>query len=154
MGTRYTDEEIYRKHADELVRFAVGLVGRNDAPDIVAEAFVRAMSGRTWPTVANHRAYLMRAVINQARNHHRDRQRRWAKELRTAAIESTYEPEYRPEVQTAVLRLSLRQRAVVVLTYWDDLSASAIADELGISQGSVKRHLARARSKLRRVLVA
>ena len=84
MGTRYTDEENYRKHADELVRFAVGLVGRNDAPDIVAEAFVRAMSGRTWPTVVNHRAYLMSAVINQARNHHRDRQRRWAKELRTA----------------------------------------------------------------------
>ena len=61
-------------------------------------------------------------------------------------------PEYRPEVLAAVRRLSLRQRAVVVLTYWEQMTASETARQLGISEGSVHRHLARARSKLRGVL--
>ena len=61
-------------------------------------------------------------------------------------------PEVRPEVLAAVRQLSPRQRAVVVLTYWEDLAPDEVASILGTSQGSVKQHLARARSKLRRVL--
>ena len=61
-------------------------------------------------------------------------------------------PEYRPEVLAAVKGLSLRQRAVIVLTYWEQFTPDEIAEYLGISEGSVRRHLARARSKLRRVL--
>jgi len=41
---------------------------------------------------------------------------------------------------------------VVVLTYWDDLASAAIAERLGISDGSVRRHLARARKRLRMAL--
>jgi RNA polymerase sigma factor (sigma-70 family) len=58
----------------------------------------------------------------------------------------------RPEVLAQVARLSLRQRAVVTLTYWDDLDQRAVAERLGISAGSVRRHLARAHAKLRRLL--
>jgi RNA polymerase sigma-70 factor (ECF subfamily) len=61
-------------------------------------------------------------------------------------------PEYRPEVLAAVRRLSVRQRAVIVLAYWEQLTVPEIAAHLGISEGSVRRHLARARSKLRRWL--
>jgi RNA polymerase sigma factor (sigma-70 family) len=53
-----------------------------------------------------------------------------------------------------VARLSLRQRAVIVLTYWDDLDPAAIAGLLDISDGSVRRHLARGRSRLKEVLDA
>jgi DNA-directed RNA polymerase specialized sigma24 family protein len=60
----------------------------------------------------------------------------------------------RPEVRQAVARLSMRQRAVVVLTYWADLAPPAVAERLGISEGSVRRHLARARARLREVLDA
>ncbi len=52
----------------------------------------------------------------------------------------------------AVSRLSPRQRAVVFLTYWDDLDPGSIAGLLGISDGAVRRHLARARATLRRNL--
>jgi DNA-directed RNA polymerase specialized sigma24 family protein len=38
----------------------------------------------------------------------------------------------------------------VVLTYWCDLDDEAIAELLGISPGSVRRHLARGRDRLRR----
>lgn len=77
---------------------------------------MRALASPTWPTVTNHRAYLYRAILNQARTEHRDRQRRWSKGLRAAATERTEPPEYRPEVLGAVRSLSLRQRAVIVLT--------------------------------------
>ena len=149
---RFTDEEVYRKYADDLVRFAMGLVGRTDAADVVSEAMLRALSSVTWGTVVNQRAYLYRAVLHQASNTHRERRRRWARELKVAASEVTEPPEYRPEVLAAVKRLSLRQRAVIFLTYWEQLTSSEIAGQLEISEGSVHRHLARARSKLRRML--
>jgi RNA polymerase sigma factor (sigma-70 family) len=57
-------------------------------------------------------------------------------------------------VREAVAGLSVRQRAVVVLTYWADLDPRAVAERLGISEGSVRRHLARARARLREVLDA
>lgn len=49
-------------------------------------------------------------------------------------------------------RLSIRQRAVVALTYWDGLAPDEVAATLGISAGAVKSHLARARAKLRGLL--
>ena len=149
---RMTDEEIYRKYVDDLLRFAMGLVGRVDAPDVVSSAVLRAMSARSWPSVTQHRAYLYRAVLNQARNEHRDRQRRWDKQLLGQSATNNYLPEYRPEVLAAVRGLSVRQRAVVVLAYWEDLSIEDIAGRLQISEGSVRRHLARARGKLKGML--
>ena len=61
-------------------------------------------------------------------------------------------PEVRPEVLEAVARLSLRQRAVIVLTYWEDLEPAQVAIRLQIGEGSVRRHLARARARLREEL--
>jgi DNA-directed RNA polymerase specialized sigma24 family protein len=58
----------------------------------------------------------------------------------------------RLDVIEAVLKLSTRQRAAVLLTYWADLSPAGVADRLGTSEGSVRRHLARARAHLRRIL--
>lgn len=144
--------EIYGKHADDLVRFATGLVGPSDAPDVVSDAVIRALSSRSWPGVQNHRAYLTRAVLNEARMHHRSTLRRRAREARNPTDDVTYDAVPRPEVLEHVARLSLRQRAVVVLTYWDDLDQHTVADRLGISEGSVRRHLARAHVKLRRLL--
>jgi RNA polymerase sigma factor (sigma-70 family) len=67
-------------------------------------------------------------------------------------VEVTYVPEPHPEVQAAVLHLSVRQRAVVYLSYWEDMADKDIAQHLGIGSGSVRRHLARARNHLRRTL--
>ena len=61
-------------------------------------------------------------------------------------------PRLHPEVLRAVAELSLQQRTVTYLAYWQDLPVSEIADTLAISEGAVRRHLARARSKLRRSL--
>ena len=52
------------------------------------------------------------------------------------------------EVRRALPTLSPKQRACVVLRYYEDLPVSEIADELGCAEGTVKRHLADARAKL------
>ena len=153
-GVDPADGELYRKHADELTRFATGLVGPSHAADVVSDAVLRSLSSPTWPAVVERRAYLFRSVFNQAAQLHRATHRRRAREERAAAPEGVEPPDIRPEVLSAVARLSLRQRAVIVLTYWDDLDPAAIASLLDISDGSVRRHLARARSRLKEVLDA
>lgn len=49
-------------------------------------------------------------------------------------------------------KLSARERAVVYLAYWEDTGIAGIADTLAISDGAVRRYLARARTKLREEL--
>jgi RNA polymerase sigma factor (sigma-70 family) len=147
-----TDEETYRKHADDLVRFATGLVGPFDAPDVVTDACLHAFAAHSWPEVADRRAYLYRAVLNESRSRHRSDMRRRARELRAAGPNSTQPAYVDVDVLEAVARLSLQQRAAVILTYWEDLAVDEVAGRLGISAGSVKRHLARARSRLKELL--
>jgi RNA polymerase sigma-70 factor (ECF subfamily) len=85
-------------------------------------------------------------VSNEARNFKRGEARRRQREEQSHAVNVTYAPEPHPEVQAAVLHLSVRQRAVVYLSYWEDMTDEDIAEHLGIGAGSVRRHLARARN--------
>ena len=147
-----TDEEIYRKYADDLVRFATGLVGPFDAPDVVTDACLRAFGSKRWHGVTNHRAYLYRSVLNQARSHHRTTLRRRVREIRAAGSDYSAPVEVDVDVLAAVDKLSVQQRASVVLTYWEDLTPMEVGSRLGISEGSVKRHLARARARLKELL--
>jgi RNA polymerase sigma-70 factor (ECF subfamily) len=149
---RSDDGEIYAKYADELVRFATGLVGPSHAQDVVSGAVVRCLGSRSWATVRNPRAYLYRSVWAEARMAHRGSLRRQVREQHAAPPESAESPDVQPEILRAVASLSLRQRAVIVLTYWADLDPPAVAEFLGIREGSVRRHLARARARLREVL--
>jgi len=147
-----TRTEVYEKYADGLTRFAAGLVGPSDSPDVVSQAVMRVMWSRQWPEVRNQRAYLYRAVLNEARLHHRGAMRRRARELRALDPARVGPPEIRPEVLEAVGHLSLRQRAVIFLTYWEDLPGPEIARRLGLSEGTVHRHRRQAEARLRRIL--
>ncbi len=146
------DAELYREHGPGLVRFATSLVGPNDAADVVQNAVVRAFTSSSWEHVANHRAYLYRSVMNEANSQHRSTMRRRAREMRMAHPAVEYPQEVQPEVLEAVGSLSPRQRAVMYLTYWEDLDEATVAERLGIGRGSVRRHLGRGREKLRTVL--
>lgn len=55
----------------------------------------------------------------------------------------------REELLAALGELPARQRAVVVLRYWDDLSETEVAHALGCSAGTVKSQAARGLAKLR-----
>jgi RNA polymerase sigma factor (sigma-70 family) len=147
-----SDGELYRKHADDLTRFATGLVGPTHAADVVSQAVLGCIDSPGWARVVDKRSYLYRSVYNEAARFHRSAARRRAREERTAHRDAVDLPEVRPEVLAAVARLSIKQRAVIVLTYWDDLDPGAVGALLGITDGAVRRHLARGRSRLKEVL--
>jgi RNA polymerase sigma-70 factor (ECF subfamily) len=142
------NEQVYRSYAVELTRYATGLVGPFDAADVVTDACLKAFASRKWPEVANRRAYLYRTVLSVATDHHRSTLARRLRELKTAGPESTSSQEIDIDVLNAVDRLSMQQRAAVLLTYWADLPVEAVANRMGVSTGAVKRHLARARRHL------
>jgi RNA polymerase sigma-70 factor (ECF subfamily) len=153
MTVTMSRSEVYERHAGELVRFATGLVGPSDGPDLVSSAMVKVLWSPSWPAVRNPRAYLYKAVLNEARRFKGGGARRRLAEARSVGdSRNPGIPEVRPDVVEAVSRLSLRQRAVVFLAYWEDLTPAEIARRLELSEGTVHRHLTRAESRLRRVL--
>jgi RNA polymerase sigma factor (sigma-70 family) len=146
-------EEAYLRYAQDLTRFATGLVGPWDAQDVVAEVIMACIAGRRWSGVEDPRSYLYRAVLNRCRQLSRTQVRRKARErLASGRPPVSANPEFPTGVWDAVRRLSVQQRAVVALTYWEDLTVGQVAERLALSEGSVHRHLARARSRLRKVL--
>jgi RNA polymerase sigma factor (sigma-70 family) len=149
---RRSDAEVYADHAVALVRFATVLVGPVHAQDVVSSAVLRSLGSPGWSQVQNHRGYLYQAVANEARNLFRNNGRRRNGEVKVSGDALVHLPEFRPDIHQAVEELSVRQKAVVYLTYWEDMTNQMTADYLGISAGSVRRHLARAKTHLRREL--
>lgn len=148
-----SDAELYEKYAEELTRFATMLVGPSHAADVVSAGVASALRAPRWSSVENPRAYLYQAILNQARMAARRDRRREHYERLAAFRDVDYGPSTpQPEVLEAVSQLSERQRAVIYLTYWEDLDPRAIGHLLNISDGAVRRHLARARGALRKVL--
>jgi RNA polymerase sigma factor (sigma-70 family) len=145
--------QVYERHAGELTRFATAMVGRDDARDVVAAAMVRCLFRRTGPPVENVRAYLFRAVYHESVSVQRQVARRLRLVGRLGAERSPEgDPVIGDRLAGALERLSRRQRAAIVLTYWQDLEPPQVADRLGISEGAVRKHLARARQNLRTFL--
>ncbi len=144
--------EVYRRHADELVRYATALVGPADAPDVVVDAVVAAFGSPAWSKVENQRAFLYRVVLNRSLSVRRSDARRVARELRVAGSEPVAAGESSLDAQRALAGLSPQQRAVVYLSYWEDLTPAQIAALLEVSEGTVRKQLARAREQLRRIL--
>ena len=136
----------YREHYRSLVRLAsllVDDVGRCE--EIVQDAFVKVW--RRPPVLTGDDrlpAYLRSAVLNGARSHLRRRgvERRHLRAVGLAAAA----PEHGPltgdddRVLAALRSLPDRQREVLALRYYLDLSEAEIAATLGISAGSVKTH--------------
>ncbi|HZI44249.1 MAG TPA: sigma-70 family RNA polymerase sigma factor [Ilumatobacter sp.] len=149
MGTeRDADADVYARHAPELVRFATVLAGPSGADDLVASAVLKAFTNPGWPGVQNQRAYLYRAVLNEARQEGRAAVRRLRREQLAAAPERSDSASVRPEVLAAMRRLDPRQRAIVFFTYWHDRTPNEIADDLGVNVRTVQRELASARQQL------
>lgn len=147
------DGEVYAAHAPRLLALAAALAGPSAADDVMAEAVVRAMSSPAWARVKDHGAYLSRAVVNEARSAHRRDLRRELRERRVAGPDvADASPDPVPELLAALTGLTMKQRAAVFLTYWEDMAPATVAIHLGTSEGSVRKHLARARAHLRKEL--
>ena len=146
------DAELYRKYADELMRYASALAGPGGAEDLLASAVLAAIATPGWSRVDNKRAYLYRVVLHEAIRLRRSADRRLRREQRVA-VSDQHDPTLRDvDVLAALRRLSVRQRAVVFLTYWADLSPAAVASTIDSSERTVERELARAKQRLETLL--
>ena len=151
-------EGLFRTHATPLLRLAMLLTGdRPLAEELVQEAFVRLHRSGAVPEAGGELAYLRRIVVNLSHGHHRRlriARRRPVEDARwsPAAEMDAVRRDNQRLVLEAVRRLPLRQRDCVVLRYYADLTDTEIAQALGISAGSVKTHLHRARAALTEAL--
>jgi RNA polymerase sigma factor (sigma-70 family) len=147
-------DALFREHATPLLRLAVVLTGdRPLAEELVQESFVRLHRSGSLPAAGTELAYLRRTVINLSHGHHRHlrvvrRQPEPTIDSMPAAEVDAVRRDGQRQVVAAVRGLSGRQRDCIVLRFYGDLSDTEIADALGISAGSVKTHLHRARAAL------
>jgi RNA polymerase sigma-70 factor (sigma-E family) len=148
-------ERLYREQALRCGRLAYLLTGDDQrAQELVQEAFAHLM--RRWRAIENPNsleAYLRRSVVNLARKdwrkraHEVDYLRRRAWE--PLVTDSQPDIETRDQLRRALAQLTFRQRAAVVLKYYEDLSERDIAALLGCATGTVKSSLSRALTALR-----
>ena len=136
--------EVYSKYRGELLRYATGLVGAGRAEDVVSTVVVRAIRRRSLADLDNPRAYLLKAVLNEARG--------LARSQGTFPLPDT--PVSDPPIElldviAAVWRLPIRQRAAVFLFYWEGHPVAEIAELMGVRPGTVKRYLHLARERLK-----
>ena len=150
---------LFEEHYTSLVRMARLLVDDHEtAEDVVMDAFTSLY--RRWTAVwdpGEAQRYVRSCVLNGARSQLRRRRLRRRHESespqREAARDGHETNEADRSTVTQLLRtLPYRQRQVLVLRYFVDLTEAQIAAELGVSPGSVKTHASRGLAALARAL--
>ncbi|WP_244509465.1 SigE family RNA polymerase sigma factor [Nocardioides lianchengensis] len=154
-------EQLYAAHWRRLVRLSVLLVRDTaTAEEVVQDAFV-AVHAR-WARLRDPDralAYLRQSVVNRSRSALRHRTvvaRHLARAPEPPVVpgadEAALDRDRRAGVLDAMRALPRRQREVLALRYYLDLSEAEIADTLGISPGAVKSHASRGAATLRSLL--
>ena len=150
---------VYAANRDRAVRLAWLLTSDADqAEDVVADAFAKVW--RRWKRggIDDPAAYIRRAVVNEANSKLRRRYRERAEDRRRTGDDRGIrlvedQAADRDAVWQALQHLPERQRAAVVLRYYEDLSEAATAEVLGIAVGTVKSLTSRGLERLQRELV-
>ncbi|WP_246160534.1 SigE family RNA polymerase sigma factor [Nocardioides humilatus] len=154
-------EALYLAHWAPLVRLSVLLVhDQGMAEEIVQDALVAVH--QKWDRLTDQQkalAYLRQAVVNRSRSALRHRgvvsrylARQSAPDTMPGADRPVIVDSRRRMVLDALQQLPRRQREVLALRYYLDLSEAEIAETLGISRGAVKSHASRGAAALRPIL--
>ncbi|GAA0901783.1 SigE family RNA polymerase sigma factor [Streptomyces thermoalcalitolerans] len=141
-----------------LLRAARSLTAnQSDAEDLLQTALVKTYAA--WERIEDHRAldgYVRRALLNTRTSQWRKRkvdefvcEELPEPEPADGAADPAEQQALRDALWRAVMKLPVRQRAMVVLRYYEDLSEAQTAEVLGVSVGTVKSAVSRALGKLR-----
>jgi RNA polymerase sigma-70 factor (sigma-E family) len=126
-----------------------------EAEDLVQAALVKSMA--RWAAIERQDdpfVYVRRVIVNT----HITWWRRWSARVTVGSVPERVSPEQsqlaadQDEVRRALLALPPRQRAVLVLRFYEDMSEAQIAVALGCRPGTVKSQASRALAALRRSL--
>jgi len=164
-GDREALAPLMERHYRRLYRIALSYLRQpEDALDVVQEAFVKAFrSASRWDGSAEAGPWLGRITVNLSIDRWRRNRRRaqtftplaeddHASELADgspSADQRVQRREAGERLAAALHRLPDRQRAVVVLRHYQDMSLEEIAGTLGMSLGTVKSSLHRALGRMR-----
>jgi RNA polymerase sigma factor (sigma-70 family) len=143
------------RHADDLHRYLVAVVGHDDSGDAFQDVMVAAL--RAYPSLrdaGNLRGWLFTVAHNQAIDRHRQRARRPREVALVAAggvaasgVDAPAADEH--GVWGAVAELPPRQRSAVVLRYVADLPYRDVAAAIGCSEPAARQNVREALRKLR-----
>jgi RNA polymerase sigma-70 factor (sigma-E family) len=150
--------ELYERHAPAAVRLAFLITGDGEGSrDIAQDAFVRVAGRfrhRQFPDAFD--AYLRRTVVNLCASQFRHQrvEREYLERQVRQRVPTTDPPDLgaRDELIRALRTLPVRQRAAIVLRYYEDLSEEAVADGLGCSVFAARSLLARGMGTLRTIV--
>ena len=144
-------EQLLHTRYGALIAHAAFVSGSRDgAEDLVHDAFVATFSRvRPFPNATAAEAYVRRAIptvyldsLRKRKSRERTLDRSFERDAAAPDIDAQV------DVQRALATLSPRERACVVLKYYDDCTVAQVAAQLGIADGTVKRYLADASAKL------
>jgi RNA polymerase sigma-70 factor (ECF subfamily) len=159
-------EQLYRAHHARVVQLCrLWLNDPHEAEDAAQEVFLKLFQAtRTQEQPFAWRAWLTRVALNTCRDRRRSGWWKWRREKPVEFEEgllSSRDPtpeeqsvsrEQREQIWRLFRGLSLRQQEVFALRYVEEWSAEEVAQMLGVTPGSVKRHLFRAVRHLRKAL--
>lgn len=148
--------DTYRTHYRSLLGLAALLLDDTaSCEDVVQEAFIRVHSARRRVRDPEKTlAYLRQTVVNLSRSTLRRRilgMKLLSKPMpdMASAEEGAYDRLERDELKNALRKLQRRQREVLVLRYFADMTEAQVAEVLGLSLGSVKAYGSRGIAALR-----
>lgn len=142
-------DAVYAASWSSIARFAHLVVGsREIGEELAQDAFLGLL--RHFDRVDAPVAYLRRSVVNSATSH----RGRAARERATAAaaVREHVDPPELDETRALLARLPPRQRAVLVLRFYEDLPEADIAALLGCRPGTVKSLCSRGLDRVRKDL--
>lgn len=153
---RGTDElaSFLAQRGDHLMRTAVLLAGGRQAGEDLLQTAVERLLRRWRRFDGDPEGYLRRTLCNLATDGHR-RAGRWRQKerlLRAAprlARDATGDVDLRDALVRLLWQLPVRQRAVLVLRYWEQLTDAETAAVLGCPEGTVKSAGSRGLTRLR-----
>jgi RNA polymerase sigma-70 factor (sigma-E family) len=137
--------QLYRERYEPMVRLAYLIIGdRAAAEELVQDAFVNVH--RSWARATNPPAYLRVAVINACRSWGRRR----TLELHRQPAPADPATMVADEMWDALQVLPMRQRAAIVLRFYEDLPDARIAELLGCREATVRTAIHRGLERLRK----
>jgi RNA polymerase sigma factor (sigma-70 family) len=146
--------ELVAERGEALVRYATMLCGdRETGADLVQDALVKTFGRlRNGFAVSSAEAYVRRAILTTYLDLGR-RRTRWRGiaplEYRPDEVPSrTADIDLGIDIHDELQKLSPRERACLLLRYYDDLKVDDVAAALGISSGAVKRYLSDGLAKM------
>ncbi|WP_289140578.1 sigma-70 family RNA polymerase sigma factor [uncultured Brevibacillus sp.] len=154
-------EEVMQAYLKKVLRLVYLIVkDRSSAEDITQEVFLKAYKGLgSFREESSMQTWIYRIAVNEAKKHLRSwsfRNLFYKPEVDAGIVEgiesAVIKSDHRIRFARIVMELPSSYRQLIILHYYEELSAEEVADIMGISTGAVYTKLHRARQKLKEQL--